>query len=227
MTREGRLERAGSFTRRGLLRVAGAAAVVAGTNLGVSQSPAAALSRRPGRRVAVLGGGMSGLTAAHELAERGFEVTVYERKSLGGKSRSIPVPGTGQGGRRALPGEHGFRFFPGFYHHVPDTMRRIPFPGNANGVWDNLVGAAETRLSRTGSADATVPGRVDPVMLDPETLRQTLIAALNLGTRVPPHRARGVRPAVLDFPHQLRRAAVRAVGVRVVVGLRAGRGQVG
>jgi uncharacterized protein with NAD-binding domain and iron-sulfur cluster len=86
----------------------------------------------------------------------------------------------------ALPGEHGFRFFPGFYHHVPDTMRRIPFPGNANGVWDNLVGTADTRISRTGGADATVPSRVDPVMLNPTTLRQTLIAALNLGTRVPP-----------------------------------------
>ncbi|MFG1612253.1 NAD(P)-binding protein [Nonomuraea wenchangensis] len=34
-----------------------------------------------------------GLSAAHELAERGFQVTVYERKALGGKSRSIPVPG--------------------------------------------------------------------------------------------------------------------------------------
>jgi len=101
MTREGRLERAGSLTRRGLLRVAGAAAVVAGTDLGATHHAAAALSRRPGQRVAVLGGGMSGLTAAHELAERGFEVTVYERKSLGGKSRSIPVPGPGRaaGGR--------------------------------------------------------------------------------------------------------------------------------
>jgi glycine/D-amino acid oxidase-like deaminating enzyme len=27
--------------------------------------------------VAILGGGVGGLTAAHELAERGFDVTVY------------------------------------------------------------------------------------------------------------------------------------------------------
>ena len=78
-------------------------------------------------RVAVLGGGMAGLTAAHELAERGFGVTVYEpRALLGGKARSLPVPGSGTGGRRDLPAEHGFRFFPGFYKHVPDTMRRHP-----------------------------------------------------------------------------------------------------
>src|SRR5882757_8731182 len=36
----------------------------------------ASSERRP--TVAVLGGGIAGLTAAHELAERGFEVTVYE-----------------------------------------------------------------------------------------------------------------------------------------------------
>ena len=40
---------------------------------------------------------MAGLAAAHELIERGFEVTVYERKALGGKARSIPVPGTAAG----------------------------------------------------------------------------------------------------------------------------------
>lgn len=27
---------------------------------------------------------------------------------------------------KLLPGEHGYRFFPSFYHHVFDTMRRIP-----------------------------------------------------------------------------------------------------
>ncbi len=80
---------------------------------------------------------MGGLAAAHELAERGFKVTVYEREALGGKARSIAVPGTAEGGRRALPGEHGFRFFPGFYHHVPDTIAEgqlfgaIPEPGEA------------------------------------------------------------------------------------------------
>src|SRR5205814_9022126 len=61
-------------------------------------------SRRPDRRlvfapvrVAALGGGVSGMSAAHELIERGFEVAVYEKGTLpGGKARSIPVPGSGQ-----------------------------------------------------------------------------------------------------------------------------------
>jgi uncharacterized protein with NAD-binding domain and iron-sulfur cluster len=137
----------GGLTRRDFVRdaaLAGAAASIA------TSAPAFAAKRvANGRRVAVLGGGMAGLAAAHELAERGFEVTVYERKALGGKARSIPVAGTAAGGRRPLPGEHGFRFFPGFYHHVPDSMRRIPFTGNANGVWDNLVDTSDTRSPRT------------------------------------------------------------------------------
>jgi uncharacterized protein with NAD-binding domain and iron-sulfur cluster len=93
---------------------------------------------------------MAGLAVAHELILRGFRVTVFEPTSVGGKARSIPVPGTAAGGRRPLPGEHGFRFFPGFYHHVPDTMRRIPFPGNPNGVHDNLIAATGGIWLRTG-----------------------------------------------------------------------------
>jgi len=138
----------GSFSRRSVLRGSGvaAAALAAAGPL----SPALAVQRR---RVAVLGGGMAGLAAAHELIDRGFEVTVYERKSLGGKARSIPVRGTAGGGRRPLPGEHGFRFFPGFYHHIPDTMRRIPFGTNKNGVFDNLVPAPVPLFPRSGGRD--------------------------------------------------------------------------
>jgi uncharacterized protein with NAD-binding domain and iron-sulfur cluster len=110
---------------------------------------------------------MAGLATAHELAERGFEVTVFEPKALGGKARSIPVPGTGAGGRADLPGEHGFRFFPGFYHHVPDSMRRTPFGSNANGVWDNLVAASGGKFLRGGDRlDAFIFG-IGP---DPEAL---------------------------------------------------------
>src|SRR5947209_1732011 len=51
-------------------------------------------------RVAVLGGGVAGLSAAHELIERGFDVTVYERNDVfGGKARSLSVANTGTDGR--------------------------------------------------------------------------------------------------------------------------------
>ncbi|HEX6116491.1 MAG TPA: FAD-dependent oxidoreductase, partial [Solirubrobacterales bacterium] len=145
------------MSRRELLR--NGAAAGAGLALAGSPLPAIARAAGRGRGVAVLGGGMAGLAAAHELVERGFEVTVYERKALGGKARSMDVPRSAAGGRRGLPGEHGFRFFPGFYHHVPDSMRRIPFPGNANGVHDNLEDATETISPRTeGRPDGTVFG---------------------------------------------------------------------
>jgi len=90
--------------------------------------------------VAIFGGGIAGLTAAHELIERGFAVDVYERREIaGGKARSMGAPGTASGGRPALPGEHGLRFFPSFYQHLDDTMKRIPFGVGGRRVYDNLV----------------------------------------------------------------------------------------
>jgi uncharacterized protein with NAD-binding domain and iron-sulfur cluster len=79
---------------------------------------------------------------------------VYERKALVGKARSIPVPNSGA---TPLPAEHGFRFFPGFYRNVTDTMRRIPFSGNTNGVWQNLTRATSYLHSGLGRADLTIP----------------------------------------------------------------------
>ena len=174
-------------TRRELLRdaaVTGAAVTVAGA------VPASARRRRRGPTVAVLGGGMAGLTVAHELAERGFEVHVFERKALGGKARSIPVPNTARGGRKPLPGEHGFRFFPGFYHHVPDSMRRIPVEGNANGVHDNMKAAEGGKFLRAdGRADAG-PFGIGPDPFPgphtPENVAKYLAESLS-GRNVPPH----------------------------------------
>ncbi len=111
------------------------------------------------RRVAVLGGGIGGLSAAHELAERGFSVTVYERNAhCGGKARSVPGPDRGEG--PSLPAEHGFRFFPGYYRHVVETMERIPDGGSSNGtVADNLVATDETLLARTAGEETTASTR--------------------------------------------------------------------
>jgi 15-cis-phytoene desaturase len=107
------------------------------------------------KSVAILGGGVAGLSAAHELAERGFAVDVYERKPvLGGKARSIPVPGSARDGRADLPGEHGFRFFPGFYRHLTDTMRRTPYGAHGN-TYENLTIATRMLLAFAGQKEIT------------------------------------------------------------------------
>jgi uncharacterized protein with NAD-binding domain and iron-sulfur cluster len=173
-----------SIDRRALLGAAGAAG--AATLLG---SRAPAFARPPGRKVVVLGGGMAGLATAHELVERGFRVTVFEPKAWGGKARSIPVRGTGTGTRADLPGEHGFRFFPGFYHHVPDSMSRTPFGNQPNGVKDNLVTASGGKFLRAGDRADAGPFGIGPDptgVLTPDQLHRYLMDNLN-GDSVPPH----------------------------------------
>ncbi|MBX2864024.1 MAG: FAD-dependent oxidoreductase [Leptolyngbyaceae cyanobacterium MAG.088] len=104
-------------------------------------------------RVVVLGGGIAGMSAAHELVERGFQVEVYELKDIpGGKARSINVPDSAGPGKRPLPGEHGFRFFPSFYKHVTATMKQIPYTppngGEPRTVFDNLVPTTRLAMAR-------------------------------------------------------------------------------
>lgn len=67
------------------------------------------------RRAAVVGGGLAGLTAAHTLAKRGFEVRVFEKNAhLGGKlgSWDFELP-TGE----TVPVSHGYHaFFRNYYN---------------------------------------------------------------------------------------------------------------
>jgi uncharacterized protein with NAD-binding domain and iron-sulfur cluster len=110
-------------------------------------------------KVIILGGGVAGLSAAHELINRGFEVEVYELKDLpGGKARSTSLPDSATAGKKPLPGEHGFRFFPRFYKHITATMKEIPFGKNKT-VFDNLVQTTEIRIARFGKDSFFLPAR--------------------------------------------------------------------
>lgn len=76
-------------------------------------------------KVVIFGAGVAGLSAAHELIKRNFEVEVYEAAAVpGGKARSVGVPGSGKEGRLDLPGEHGFRFFQGFTSTLLQPLKR-------------------------------------------------------------------------------------------------------
>lgn len=122
-------------------------------------------------RVAIVGGGVAGLSAAHELIERGFEVEVFDRRSFfGGKAASTrvsPPPKSGAStvpaSEDARPGEHGFRFFPGWYRHLPDTMSRIPYHQSGGGrtnVAKNLVSVRSNLLAWFDRAPMSLPLRV-------------------------------------------------------------------
>ena len=126
------------------------------------------------KTVAIIGGGVAGMSAAHEpIARSGddveFDVPVFERNPTtpGGKARSIPAPNTGTDGRRDLPGEHGFRFFPGFYQHPPDTMRRIPYRDGQT-VADNLVVASRLEIARFDKEPIVVASRFPRALADLE-----------------------------------------------------------
>jgi uncharacterized protein with NAD-binding domain and iron-sulfur cluster len=137
------------------------------------------------RHVAVFGGGPAGLTTAHELAERGFIVDLYERhRILGGKVRSFPLPGTGINGRPDLPGNMGGHFFLASYPNLGHTLGRIPVHGGGS-VLDNLTtGPGGLKLTlgwADGSARLPVPSGPTPLHALAEILRpDSLVQSLKL-----------------------------------------------
>jgi uncharacterized protein with NAD-binding domain and iron-sulfur cluster len=136
------------------------------------------------QKVAILGGGVAGMSAAHELAERGFDVVVYENRDIpGGKARSIPVPDSGKDGKKDLSGEHGFRFFPGFYKHITDTMKRIPYKNNRQGVFDNLVEATQIAIPRFDKKGLMLPAKIPTTLNDVKLLVNTFLELI--GGQIP------------------------------------------
>ena len=136
------------------------------------------------RRVVVVGAGIAGMTAAHELAERGYQVTVIEAAQYPGGKAATQYPWVefkkeADRARIQVPAEHGFRLFPSFYRHVIDTMSRIPFDRrrqpalsrlpadnppspdvlgrNYDTVADNLLPTQFAAMARHGSKPRTIP----------------------------------------------------------------------
>jgi uncharacterized protein with NAD-binding domain and iron-sulfur cluster len=139
---------------------------------------------------------------------------VERRPVVGGKSRSMGVPGTAVGGRRPLPGEHGFRFFPGFYRHLPDTLSRIPFPAAADArtrrVIENLVPCSEFAFAVPGEAPIVMPTAVTRSTRSWKQLLESLVrwkvSASNLAYFA------GQMGRLIDLPIDARRRAFDSVG---------------
>ena len=135
------------------------------------------------KKVAILGGGVAGLAAANELIRcGGFTVEVYEKTDTpGGKAKSNTKPGSGTAGRKDLPGEHGFRFFPGFYRHVPDTMSRIPFGAAPHTVLENLISAPLGGIAQESKPLYTFPTHIPQTINDWRLVFQDWFARAELG----------------------------------------------
>ena len=77
------------------------------------------------KRIAVIGGGIAGLTAAFRLAQQGYQVTLWERApQFGGQANAFPVAGT---------------YLERFYHHLFQSDREIVALAGEIGIGDALM----------------------------------------------------------------------------------------
>lgn len=71
-------------------------------------------------KIIIIGAGIAGLTVAHELVEKGFQVEVYEKGEVaGGMARSVRTS-------KGVPSEHSWRGYAPFYFNTFEIMSRIP-----------------------------------------------------------------------------------------------------
>ena len=85
-------------------------------------------------KYAIFGAGIAGLAAAHELAELGHEVTVYESTGeVGGFFRSARLPE-----HDGMPSEYSWHGFGPWYHNAFAVMRAIPYDAYGS-VYDRML----------------------------------------------------------------------------------------
>ena len=83
--------------------------------------------------IIIFGAGIAGLTAAHELLERGYDVTIYEKsESVGGFAKSKRK-------ENGAPTEHSWRGYGPFYKNFFDIAKRIPVKDDLNSELDTTV----------------------------------------------------------------------------------------
>lgn len=99
------------------------------------------VSVSPAKKVAVVGAGLAGIGAASVLAERGFEVTLFERNSyIGGKVGSWDVAFADG---YATKVDHGFHAFFRHYYNLRSFMEKIGAHQRFKTIDDYLVLASD------------------------------------------------------------------------------------
>ena len=122
----------------------------------------------------------------------------------------------GVGGSAGPAGRPGFRFFPSFYKHLPDTMKRIPFGTNPQGVFEQPGG----RRSRGCSRPAAPGSTSSPTSrARSRTSRGSSRPAGTPGWRIPDADTREFLRRTMLFVTSCPRASSRRVGERDLLGL--------
>lgn len=106
------------------------------------------------KKVAVIGAGIAGISAASNLAERGFDVVLYEKENyLGGKVGAWTFESKGE----TLNMEHGFHAFFRQYHNLLAYMDRIGARKNLIPIDDYVILFGEGQKQGFNNLDPT-PG---------------------------------------------------------------------
>jgi carotenoid phi-ring synthase / carotenoid chi-ring synthase len=105
------------------------------------------------RRVVVVGGGLAGLGAAHELADRGFAVTLFERNPhLGGKIAGWHEQ-LADGFEARI--DHGFHAFFRHYYNLAGFLERVGASSSLRSIDDYVIQARDGRRFSFAKVDPT------------------------------------------------------------------------
>ena len=144
---------------------------------GLCGDPIAAANDNPQRRtVAIIGGGLAGLSAGSALADAGYQVELFERRPyLGGRASSYELPGTGEvvdncqhvllgcctnliDFYRRLGVEQQIRWYDEINFILPDgkssTLKpgALPAPSSCDGIIPRIVGHRPQRQAAIARA---------------------------------------------------------------------------
>jgi monoamine oxidase len=175
------LPRRGGLSRRGVLRMGGAAGVSAALAACTARSSPAASGTGAGRsaaqgaRVAVIGAGLAGTTAAYRLARSGVQVQLFEaRDRIGGRCWTARGFADGQtaehGGEfidtrhvhlRGLAAELGLRLDDLWKGDVPGAISPSWINGGYFDYWDKFYGQLD-RITTAVKAAARQVGVIGP-----------------------------------------------------------------
>lgn len=104
------------------------------------------------KKVAVLGGGLAGLGAAAILGERGYQVTLYEKRTtLGGKLTSFPI----KIGEEEVFISHGFHAFFRHYYNLNHFLDRLGLRQNFRAIEDYVILDPSGEALRFGELERT------------------------------------------------------------------------